>query len=112
MSSTDGRSNDKDQLDKDALNHVSVLNEEDLIYGMPKKVFWGATGFSALVIYLIPWYLGLLASGLLFVVLFLIHEDNPDALPAWVRLLTSREATLKAGGSHRPRKTYFIDNED
>ena len=112
MSSPSNDQDDNTRLDKDALNHVSVLNDEDLIGGMPTRIFWTGVAATIVFIYLIPWYLGVMFAVVFFTTMFTIHKDDPKALEAWIKVVFSARFDRWSGGSHKARKIYFIDNKE
>lgn len=112
MSSTSNDQDDNKKLDGDALSHVTVLNDEDLIGGIPTKIFWPSVIFTLILVYGIPWYMGLAFGVIWFTAMFTIHRDDPKALEAWMKVVFSRRADRWVGGAHKARKIYFIDNKD
>lgn len=112
MSSAKNDQDDNTRLDSDALSHVTVLNDEDLIGGIPTKIFWPAVAFTVILIYAIPWYLGALFGVIFFTTMFTIHKDDPQALEAWMKVAFSRFTNQWIGGTHKLRKIYFIDDKE
>lgn len=112
MSSTSDGQDDRKGLDGDSLNHVSVLNDQDLSFGMPTQLFWGGVIMSVVFLYVLPWYFAVLVAGIFFTAMFTIHKDDPGAFDAWMKVIKPGRIERRSGGSHKPRNVYFIDKKD
>ncbi|WP_395398584.1 hypothetical protein ACHMW6_00195 (plasmid) [Pseudoduganella sp. UC29_106] len=101
-----------ERLDKDALRHVSTINDEDLKLGIPSKWFYGGAAMSLILGVAVLWYIGILFALVYFLTMHSIHEDDPKALDGWLRLLMPGHKDRWIGGEHVVRQVVFIDKEE
>ena len=102
---------ERDRLDKDALRHVSTINDKDLKLGIPAKWFWGGAVMSLVLGVAVLWYIGVLFAAIYFLTMHMVHEDDPEALEGWLRLLKPGHKDRWIGGEHEVRQVVFIDKD-
>lgn len=90
----------------DALKDIRVLNDPDLAFGLPKKLFWGGIALTLVFGYMLPWVIGVLFGMVYFATAYAIHKDDPHALAMWTRAL--RRGTHSSAGSYRLRRIRYF----
>jgi type IV secretory pathway TrbD component len=94
----------------DSLKDIRVLNDPDLTFGLPKKLFWGGIAITLAFTYMLPWYIGLMFGMVYFATAYAIHKDDPHALPMWTRAL--RRGTHWSAGVYRVRRVKYFNVQE
>lgn len=100
------------------LKNKAVFTQRDLSIGMPTRVFYATlflVSFAAFVfIKYLGWAVGLPGAALLAVLIFmpvyLIHKEDPEAYIVWLRSLVSA-SRLTVGRSIRRRVLVLVPQE-
>jgi hypothetical protein len=94
----------KEQDDfEQGLREVQVLSHEQLILGLPSKIFGGGLALSVAFMFILPWYIGVIFGVIYFFAMYTIHEKDSRAIIAWRRALTKRSNYWSAGQIKRKR---------
>ncbi|MGK5033196.1 hypothetical protein [Janthinobacterium sp. MDT1-19] len=104
---------DEDQqgLSTDSLRNVSVMNDEDMAYGLPTKIFYGGAALSIAFTLMLPWYTGVLFGTIYFTSMYTIHRDDPTAMQGWIDAALNKRKDKWSGGINKGRKIYFINKK-
>jgi len=98
--------------DEESLNDISILNDENLVAGVPAKLFWGGFALSASLIFVMrsAWYIGVIIGFIYFMLLFMMHKDNPNAARGWQRAL--RRPTRWRASYYKKRNIIHLNFEE
>lgn len=99
-------------LKDDALRDATVINDDQLVLGLPAPIFWGGVVFSLMFGLVLYWAVGIGFGAVYFLAMYGIHEDDPKALRGWVNAALRRRKEAWSGGVHKGRKVYFFDMKD
>lgn len=94
----------------ESLKEVRIFAKEDTLWGIPSKLFIGSAVLTVALLTQIPVVFAIAIGGLLFGVLFTIHNDDPRALQAWQRSM-GRPVRWSAN-PRRARRSVFLATRD
>ncbi len=80
---------------------VTLLTRQELIWGIPSTYFVVSVGLAVMLSYLLTWWAGPLLGVLLLSGLYQVHENDPQALDAWVIRIRSRINGWRGGEKGR-----------
>lgn len=90
---------------------LQALNKDDLLFGLPPKVFWGGVATTLAFGFILKsvWYLSIVWMFVYFVAAFAMHEDNPKAARSWIKAL--RQPTRWQARSFRYKSLNLINKD-
>jgi hypothetical protein len=98
--------------DKAALKDMAVINDENLLGGVPSKLIFAgiASTIGFLFVLRAVWYLAIIYAFIYFMTVFMMHADNPKAARGWMRAL--RRPVLWRAGWHKRRVVINLRDEE
>ena len=97
----------------DALQDVTVINDEDLAFGLPRTLFWGGVALTlgfAFVFKSIFYITSPLFALVYFTAMYAIHKDDPRGGQGWARAL--RRGSTWSGGSYKSRRVRYLQERE
>lgn len=100
---------DEAQLNQQALQDATVINEDDLVFGLPAKYFYGGLTltFGLGVAFKSVWYLFCPAFGFVyFTAMYSIHKEDSRGAEGWKRAL--QRPSRWSGGRFKGRRVRVL----
>lgn len=97
----------------DALQDVTVMNDEELKYGLPSHYFFGGVAMTVafgFVMKKVWWLISPTFALIYFTAMYAIHKDDPRGAQGWVRAM--RRGSFWSAGQTKSRRVHFLQSRE